>query len=283
MRIEAFAKVNLTLEVTGILDNGYHTLDTIFCWLELHDTVEMRKSESARLRMVGGEDIPSDDSNLALKAVRALEKSTGRALPVEIEIEKRIPAGGGLGGGSADAAAVLLGLNRLYELGLDRGALTQVGAGIGADVAFGLWGGAARGRGVGERLEWVDSPPPLPVVLLFPGFPCFTPEVYRVWDEQQPRPAAGATERLLGRLPDDLDGVLANDLQPAAESMFPQLAELRRLALDCGCSQALLSGSGSTIFGLIEDGQEPEAVLRKLQSHVKAELTRLRPSRRNGD
>ncbi len=286
MQIEAFAKVNLTLEITGVLDNGYHTLDTVFCWLELHDTVKLERASTTSLRMSGADEVPVDESNLALKAVRALEQAAGQSLPVAIEISKRIPAGGGLGGGSADAAAVLWGLNSFYELGLDRARLTELGVRIGADVAFGLWGGAARGRGVGERLEWVPSPPPLPVVLIFPGFPCSTPEVYRVWDRDRPRPADGATERLLDSLAQEtnvaLAELLANDLQPAAEELFPQLAGFRQLALDCGCGAAMLSGSGSTIFGLVADGQEPEAVVRRLQPHVEAQLTHLRPSRRNG-
>lgn len=284
LRVRAPAKINLTLEVTGLLAGGYHELDTVFCWLELSDQVLLRRAEASELLLQGGSDeIPAGPDNLAWRALSALEGLTGRSLPCHITIEKKIPAGGGLGGGSADAAAVLWGLNELYQLGLNQQELAQVAAGLGADVAFGLWGGCARGRGSGAQLEWLESPGRLPLILFFPEFGCPTPAVYRAWDERQPRPAAGTTEAMVAALqngrPIWLGSLLGNDLQPAAEQLFPQLSEYRQALQDCGCA-TLLSGSGSTLFGLLKAGQDPQPTLRRLAKLGRAELTHLCPLRR---
>lgn len=227
---------------------------------------------------VGGLEIPQDESNLAVRAARALEQLTGRALPVKIWLHKRLPAGGGLGGGSADAAAVLWGMDSLFELGLGRAGLSPVASALGADVSFGLVGGTARGRGIGDQLEPLPSPGRVPVVLLCPPFGCPTPTVYRLWDEFQPRPARGASQRLAQALTQgevDLIDLLGNDLQPAAERLRPELTGLRQKMLAAGCRQAMVSGSGSTLFGLLTSGEDPEAVVGKLRAHGQVITTHL--------
>ncbi|MCA9797519.1 MAG: 4-(cytidine 5'-diphospho)-2-C-methyl-D-erythritol kinase, partial [Candidatus Eremiobacteraeota bacterium] len=265
----------------ALLPNGYHQLDTIFNWLELADLVVVEKANRLELVMegeVGGLDIPQDESNLAVRAVRALEQLVGRPLPVKLWLRKLLPAGGGLGGGSADAAAVLWGMDRLFELGLGLAGLSPLASALGADVSFGLVGGTARGRGIGDVLEPLTSPGPLPVLLLCPPFGCPTPAVYRLWDEFEPRPARGASQRLAQALttgPLDLADFLGNDLEPAAERLRPELTGLRRAMLEAGCRQAMVSGSGSTLFGLLPVGEDPEAVARKLRAHGQVLVTHL--------
>ena len=283
VHIKAPAKINLTLEVRGIEPNGYHTLDTLFAWLELHDTLELAHSESTTLE-VRADDVDttlvtSDENNLVLKALRALETSVGHPLPTRIELTKRIPAGGGLGGGSADAAAALLGLRNLHGLDIDHVSLHSLAAKLGADVAFGLVGGLARGTRYGDELQPLPLPNDLQnrqLVLLAPGFPCPTPEVYRAWDGNPEKPAQGATGRFLAASPPDRLRHVVNDLQPAAERLFPQLVSLRQKMREAGLEAACLSGSGSTLFGFIPEDRSLGEIEGKLQGLGKVMFSTLR-------
>lgn len=283
VHIEAPAKINLTLEVTGVEPNGYHTLDTLFVWLELHDTLRLAHSESTTLE-VQADDVDttlvtSDENNLVLKALRALETKVGHPLPTRIELTKRIPAGGGLGGGSADAAAALLGLRELHGLDIDHVSLHGLAAKLGADVAFGLVGGLARGTRYGDELQTLPLPDDLQnrqLVLLAPGFPCPTPEIYKAWDGNPERPARGATERFLAASPPERMGHVANDLQPAAERLFPQLVGLRQKLREAGLEGACLSGSGSTLFGFLPEGGSLGEIEGKLQGLGKVIPSKLR-------
>lgn len=258
MRVEAPAKINLTLEVTGVESNGYHTLDTLFAWLDLHDTLELEPACVTSLEMISdGADlsrVEEDEDNLVLKALRALESVAGRPLPTSFRLTKRIPAGGGLGGGSADAAAALVGLRALHGLEIEDGALHSIAAGLGADVAFGLRGGFARGRRYGDELTQLELPEELQVrelILLAPGFACPTPEVYRAWDAQPSGSAAGATERFLAASGPACLGEIQNDLEPAACRLYPRLVQLRARMIEAGLEAVTLSGSGSTLFGFV--------------------------------
>ncbi len=287
--LAAPAKVNLTLEVLALLDNGYHELDTVFAWLELADELCLSRSSQFEFEVEGGGggfEVPKDESNLVVRAHRLLEQATSRTLPVRCRLVKRLPAGGGLGGGSADAAAMLWGMDRLFQLGLGQAGLLPLAARLGADVAFGLVGGVARGRGVGERLEPLPFPPSLPVVLLCPEFGCSTPEVYACWDRSRFRPAAGRSEALVEKLQGDVEGwtkLLQNDLEPAAFEVAPGLRELHRQMGQVGFETVRVSGSGSTLFGLMAPGEDPEAAARKLRPYGRVLTTRLATASRTDD
>jgi 4-diphosphocytidyl-2-C-methyl-D-erythritol kinase len=274
------AKINLALEVQGILPDGYHELDTIFCWLELEDLLDVRPSAKTELIIqdeIGqGAEVVDDEENLVMKALRGLEDLVGRELPTRLRLIKRIPAGGGLGGGSADAAATLLGVVRAHGLPLQPADLLKLAARLGADVAFGLEGGTARGRGRGELLSPLPPPPDLPVLLLIPHFPLSTPEVYDCWDrlpEEVRRPGRGSAERVMAALSKGR----ARDL---LRSTGNDLADLRRRMLQAGCAQARLCGSGSTLFGLLEPGCDPEPVATRLKNLGHVLCTRFRGSPR---
>lgn len=246
------AKINLALEVLGDLPGGYHELDSLFATLDLADELHWKDAQTTRLRLGGevtGLDISVGEDNLVLRALRALEQASGRSLPLEIELIKRIPAGGGLGGGSADAAALLYGVNQSHGLGFSLEQLEKLAAPLGADVAFGVRGGLARGTGRGDQLQPLPPLPVRPLVLILPPFFCPTGAVYRAWDEARWRPAAGKVAASLPYLKQGvwgpLEAMLGNDLEPAAEQVQPQLAELRA-ALQ-GLGPVLLCGSGSTM------------------------------------
>lgn len=291
LTLSAPAKVNLALEVRGLLPGGYHELDTVFSWLELADELEVEPAGATSLEIVDeigrGVPVSAGEDNLVLRALRSLESHQARPLPTAFRLTRRIPAGGGLGGGSADAAAALLGAAEAHRLEVDPGDMLMLAARLGADVAFGLAGGTARGQGRGEILRPLPAPPDMPVLLLIPPFPLITSEVYASWDrlpEEARRPGLGSADRVAEALvqadPQGLAAALGNDLQPAAESLRPELVELRREMRAAGCSATLLCGSGSTLFGLLPPGQDPGPVARRLEGLGHVALTRFRRSPR---
>jgi 4-diphosphocytidyl-2-C-methyl-D-erythritol kinase len=248
LALEAFAKVNRRLLVLGKRPDGYHEIDTLFQTIDLADRLILEPAPDLTLslddpRLTAGED------NLVLRAARALQKAAGVSKGASLRLEKRIPWGAGLGGGSADAAAALHGLAALWELPAAPEALQPVAASVGSDVAFFLHGGRARGTGRGENVEPLPDAPDEWLVLLFPPFGMATPDVYRALDapEFARRSASGVFARD------------RNDLEAAAERLRPELRVLREALLSAGAVAARLSGSGSTVFGLF--GNEAEARL----------------------
>ena len=171
LTIRANAKINLFLEVLNKRDDGYHNIETVFQSIDLYDTIVLRESHSDAIQIESDHPrVPLDSSNLAHRAARLLAAESGRAPGIVIHITKRIPVGAGLAGGSADAAATLMGLNELWDLGLDTEALSQIGKRLGADVPFCISGGTAMGRARGDRLTKLDDFSGVPLVLANPGF-----------------------------------------------------------------------------------------------------------------
>ena len=253
---EAFAKVNRSLVVLGKRPDGFHELDTVFQAVGLSDRLTFETSVGLSLE-VDDPSIPSGAENLVLRAARALAASAGVPARAAITLEKRIPSGGGLGGGSSDAAVALLGLSALWGLDLPVGGLAEIGASVGSDVPFFLYGGTARGLGRGERIAPLPDVPSAGVVLVMPPFPVATPAVFGrlgapAWDGRsgEEADAAGAPDR--------------NDLEPAAEALFPALREVREALAAAGAEQARLSGSGSTVFGLFPDLATASEAARRL-------------------
>lgn len=291
MIVSAPAKINLTLEIVGVEPNGYHLLDTIFCWLELEDTLELERAEATSLCVtdegVDTSQVTTDETNLVLKALRVMETKVGRPLPTRIALIKRIPSGGGLGGGSADAAAALFGLNILHDLGLPQKELLDLARPLGADVAFGLVGGAARGTRYGDMLEPSEIPSELlqrTLVLVMPGFGCPTPTVYGLWDQYASHVARGASDAWLqARTAQEQVKVIANDLEEPAFRLHPKLRDCKRAMIKAGLEGVCLSGSGSTLFGFLPAHHDFSAVqtdLSVLGARVKQ--TRLKESTRFG-
>ena len=232
---EAHAKINLTLEILGVRPDGYHDLRSVVVPIPLHDDVTLEPSDAISVEMPG--DLPQE-RNLAWTAAQALRQATGCAKGARIIIEKRIPQGAGLGGGSADAAAVLNGLNELWELGLPKARLCEIAAAVGSDVPALTLGGPVLMEGRGERVTPLEESSlanfPIPDLsrLVLRTLPVFvsTPSVFRAFRE---------SDRGLG----------ANDLQPAACRLHPEIsAALAELEAE-GCEGVMMSGSGSSVFG----------------------------------
>jgi len=254
----ARAKVNLGLAVLGRRPDGYHELHTLFATLDLADRVRLARRKRGIALAVAGAELPTGEANLAYRAARAYLEATGVEAGVTIALEKRIPLAAGLGGGSADAAAVLRGMERLFGAGAD---LPALAAELGADVPFLLRGGLAEARGVGERLRPL-LPTPLHLVLVNPGFPVPTAEVYRALGpgDWGPELEAGA---ILEALAENRPPPWRNDLEAAAFRLFPQLRALKEVLLGHGL-EPLLAGSGPTFLAPLPDRERAEATARAL-------------------
>lgn len=248
-------KVNLFLGVGDRRPDGYHELATVFHAVSLYDDVTLRTADVLSLDLVGegAGQVPVDERNLAWRAAELMAQHVGRAPDVEITIAKSIPVAGGMAGGSADAAAVLVGLNSLWELGVPRRELHAMAAELGSDVPFALHGGTALGTGRGEELATVLARNTFHWVLAFGARGLSTAAVYAEIDrlrEAGSPPRVGAPEPLLTALsagnPHELAPLLGNDLQPAALSLQPELRRTLRAGAEAGALAGIVSGSGPT-------------------------------------
>ena len=248
-------KVNLYLGVGDRRDDGYHELTTVFHAVSLSDEVTVREADLLSLQMFGegAEEVPTDERNLAWQAAVLMGEHVGRAPDVEITIAKSIPVAGGMAGGSADAAAVLVAMNELWELGVPRRDLHAMAAKLGSDVPFALHGGTALGTGRGEELATVLSRNTFHWVLAFGAAGLSTAAVYGEIDRlreggnpsrlSDPEPLLTA---LSGGDPRELAPLLGNDLQPAALSLEPNLRRTLRAGSEAGALAGIVSGSGPT-------------------------------------
>ena len=258
IRLRAFAKVNYALDVLGLREDGYHEVRTVMQSVSLADEVEIEVTgRGFGLRVEPeGTSIGPPEKNTAYHAWTLLCGLAGDDLPVRVTLRKGIPAGAGLGGGSADAAAVLVGLNGLFGLGLSVEELRGVGSGIGADVPFCVSGGTALGEGVGEVLTPLPPPPGHRLVVAKPLAGADTGRIYRAYDEGSGQSArsAGAVVAALesGNLP-ALAAAVGNDLAAVTAGLVPGVAELRRGFMDAGALGASMSGSGTAVYGLFAE------------------------------
>lgn len=249
-------KLNLHLAVGDCRDDGYHELATVFHAVSLVDEVTVRDADVLALRINGeGADVlPTDERNLAWRAAELMAEHVGRAPDVAITIDKAIPVAGGMAGGSADAAAVLVGMNALWELGVPRRDLHALAARLGSDVPFALHGGTALGTGRGEELATVLTRETFHWVLVFADAGLSTPAVFaeldRLRETGRKLPESGESEPVLAALaagdPQRLAGLLGNDLQAAAISLNPALRRTLRAGVEAGALAGIVSGSGPT-------------------------------------
>lgn len=271
----SFAKINLGLEVTGRLPNGYHELKTLFATLSLHDTIEIDVNRSGISVRSDHPGVPLDETNLAHRAAVLMQRLSGRKGGIAIVIRKRIAVGGGLGGGSSNAATVLRALDRMWGLGLGLEGLVGPAKSLGADVPYFLFGGPALGLGRGDDIH------PLELrldhkVLLVPGpGGVSTAAVFRRFAEDGG--PSGAPSRIDSFLRRSLSpGTLRNDLERAALAESPALAEvarrIRRAARSGGAVLSAMSGSGSSFFLLFKDGDSRTAALKELRDAGVASL-----------
>lgn len=273
LHLLAPAKINLTLDVFPRREDGYHPIRSIMAGVSLTDRLSLRRGEE-------GTEPGLPEDNLAVKALRALEDLVGRRLPTRLELEKRIPLAAGLGGGSSDAAAVLLGLDRLFGLGLGPKKLLPAATRVGSDVPFFLHGGLALAEGRGEIIRSLPLLPEFSVVLAFAPFGVPTAEAYRLFDEHPEN--RNDTKNLLAALagPESRawTGHLGNSLAKAVAGRWPWIGEVRRAFLDAGALGSSLSGSGPTVYALA-DGPGGAEHLAAAVAHLAREVRVVRLKR----
>jgi len=279
--IRCHAKLNLGLQVTGARPDGYHDIRTVFHTIELHDTLEAFPSRENGLEIVwAGErafraTVPGGGDNLVLKAADALSDRTGGS-GTAFRLHKRIPPGAGLGGGSSDAAGALLAIDRLHGLKLPAAEMHAIAAGLGADVPFFLYGGAALGLGRGTEVYPLPEGPEYHVVVAMPGEGLSTREVYEAWDDLLTS-RSGAVSMgdfapwclvLRGENP-----YVANDLEEAAIRLRPSLKGLRTTLETAGARAVAMTGSGAAFFGLFEDPAAAETAAGRTREAGYAAMT----------
>jgi len=262
LHLNAYAKVNLALNVLGPRVDGYHDVETVLHTIDLHDAVTLREREEGIEVRTDSPAVPADARNLVVRAAQVLRDTFGVQRGVEIDIRKGIPVASGLGGGSSDAAITLMGLVQMWKIRLNGRGLISLAASLGSDVPFFLEGGAALARGRGERVSWL---PPLPttwIVLARPRVEVSTAWAYGSLDLPSIalRPDAGAMAEAMRR--EDLPGVgrlLGNVFEGLLVRTHPVVGDLKRRMLAGEAYGATLSGTGPTVFGLMAN----EAAARK--------------------
>ena len=266
MRIFSPAKVNLHLEVLEKRPDGYHEIQSLMQRVDLSDEVEVREGGEGIRLVAEGEAIPGGMDNLACRAAEMFCRRTGVTGNLEIQIRKRIPVAAGLGGGSSNAAAVLVALNDLFRIGLDPESLMEMGARLGSDVPFFLFRKPALARGRGEKLSAVGLPERLGFFLLVPPFRISTPWSYETFDR-----LTGGKKKEGAQLRDsypalaDLLPALKNDLEIPALSRYPEIGRMKEGLVWQGAKGALMSGSGPVIFGLFPSKREADETARRLK------------------
>lgn len=266
IKLAAYAKINLGLDVVRRLENGYHEVKMVMQAIGLHDTLRLEKAKEGIVLFTDSAEVPNDESNLAYKAARLLKERCGVTEGIAIHLQKRIPVAAGMAGGSTDAAAVLKGMNRLFSLGLSERELCDMGVRLGADVPYCIMGGTALAEGIGEKLTALPDAPDCHVLVAKPPVGVSTKYAYE-------------NLKLCGIRHPDIDGMVSavregslagivsrmeNVLESVTEKEYPIIAGLKRLMEKNGARKALMSGSGPTVFGIYDDREEAEKAAKEL-------------------
>ena len=266
---EARAKINLSLLVTGRKPDGYHTLDSIVFFVSFCDRLSYRIAKELSLEISGpfGDPLANGRSNLIIQAAEAFKNKCQLNMGVTIRLEKNIPVSAGLGGGSANAATTLLALNELYQTGLCRASLAEIGLTIGADVPVCLFDETARVQGIGEKIQPFFFPHKFGVVLVNPRVPISTARVFSRFNAGFSEVMSAATLSELSAMQNFSSfKALKNDLEVPATQLCPEISEvLAALRSEEDCIFAGLSGSGPTCFGLFQTSEKAERVAQRLR------------------
>ncbi len=258
IKLRCNAKINLSLDVTGTRADGYHTLESIFQSVSVYDILTVSVKEGSGIEMrCSAAGLPTDERNLAYRAAQAMLKASGKTCSILIDLQKHIPSGAGMGGGSADAAGVIYALNILLDCGFSNEQLRKIGIGLGADVPFLLMGGTALAEGIGEILTPLSPLPELPLVILKGRQGISTPKAYAAIDALE-TPFHPDTRNMLKAIKKKDIPLLAascgNTFEDAVS--LQDVAHAKETLLAAGALCAVMTGSGSAVFGIFEDEQK---------------------------
>ena len=267
LRLKARAKINWSLDIVGVLPNGYHRMEMLMSSVELADTLTISLADTLALSLSNAPDLPME-RNLVLKAARALQQATGCTIGATMTLLKQTPVGAGMGGGSADAAAALVGLNELWHLRLSMAELQAIGLTIGADVPFMLAGGLARVGGIGESITALPQTLPVALVAIQPCQALSTPEGFAAYDHlaKVTHPDTDRAESALLALDwATLSQAAGNVLAQASEQKRPQIPEAIAALQACEADFAMMTGSGSAVYGAFASDDAAQAAHRLLR------------------
>lgn len=261
--LPSYAKINLTLRVHGRRTDGYHEIETVFQTVTLHDELTFERAEHEQVELTCGDapaDIPRDETNLVYRAAVALGERFAVTRGARVELRKKIPSGGGLGGGSSNAAVALVGLARLWEIEADRVTLARIGASLGADVPFFLTGGTALGTGRGTDILPLPDAPQAHLLVVAPNVKVSTAEAYKALDApaltKPISPVNLTVSRTQAEISGSLHAALVNDFERVVYRLHPEIERARDALRASGASGALLSGSGASVFGLFDSVED---------------------------
>lgn len=252
--VKAPAKINLTLDVLHKRPDNYHEIEMIMTTVDLADRIGLKATESGIYIESADRFVPNDSRNLAYQAAQLLKDTYGIKSGVIISLDKQIPVAAGLAGGSSDAAATLKGLNQLWQLNLSLDELAELGAKIGSDVSFCVYGGTALAKGRGEIIQELPAPPNCWVILAKPTIGVSTAEVYGAFDAKKAEHPN--TQEMIQALTDgDYNAMcanLGNALESVTLNLYPEVAQIKEQMKKFGADAVLMSGSGPTVFGLVQ-------------------------------
>ncbi|MFE4708902.1 4-(cytidine 5'-diphospho)-2-C-methyl-D-erythritol kinase [Peribacillus simplex] len=265
---KAPAKINLALDVLFKRPDGYHEVEMIMTTVDLADRIELKEIKGNHIQILShNRFVPDDHRNLAYQAAFILKERFGINKGVSITIEKNIPVAAGLAGGSSDAAATLRGLNRLWKLGLSMDELAEIGAGIGSDVSFCVYGGTALARGRGEKITHLPAPPKCWVILAKPTIGVSTADIYkRLQTSKMEHPdVPGMISAIMENNYHDVCEGLGNVLEQVTLQLYPEVANIKDQMKTFGADSVLMSGSGPTVFGLVEHDSRMQRIYNGLR------------------
>jgi 4-diphosphocytidyl-2-C-methyl-D-erythritol kinase len=267
LRLESPAKLNLSLEILRKREDGYHEIETILQKISLHDTLHFSlKKEKGVTITTDHPSLPVGKDNLAYKAVQSVLKASDYKRGVHIQIEKRIPLGAGLGGGSSNAATTLKALNQLLDLGVSKKRLMEMGLEVGADVPFFFLEGAAMGSGIGERLKKIELPA-LWFLLIYPNFEVSTRWAYQNFVLTNQRIHFNLQK--FTKTPEGISHILLNHLEEVVSKKYPQIDIMKKILFSAGAMGTLMTGSGPTVFGIFPEEKGATEAYGRIEALVK--------------
>ena len=273
--VEANAKINLTLDILGKRPDGFHEVAMVMQSIGLHDTLTMEKTDGEIALSINVPWLKADEKNLAWRAAELVRQEYGLTGGVRMELTKRIPIAAGLAGGSADAAAVLKGMNELYNLQMSEARLCELGAKLGSDIPFCLMGGTMLATGRGEVLTRLADMPETWVVLAKPRISVSTAWAYQNYDEQgaERHPDNEAIKKAIARgNRKAVAGLLCNVLESVTIKKYDVIADYKQMMLDKGAMASMMSGSGPTVFGLAKSREQAESIADVLRQETNADV-----------
>lgn len=269
MRIKAYAKINLCLDVLRRQDNGYHEVEMVMTNVNVYDMLDIREIQGTEIVLISdNKDLKADESNLIYKAIVLLQKETDKEFGIEVKLQKNIPMEAGMAGGSADAAATLKAVNRLFHLKISESRLCKLGAKLGADVPFCIMGGTVFATGIGEKLVKIKSLPKIKLLIVKPKAGLSTRSVYENLDIDTLNKAGFVhpdTKKMVSVIESsddennkirDIARSLGNILEVPALRLLPFIADIKQVMMDNNCLGSLMSGSGTSVFGIFDNDED---------------------------